>query len=204
MVNNQDTNWCSQGCQAIVDTGTSLLTVPGQFFQGLMQNIGAQQNNNGAVGKSCYVQGQKKPEGKWQSLISARYLGYSCCGHENISQMYPIPDDGKTDSLNTHFIYLGNGNCEVGWEEGENVQLSGRTHTVASSSFSFCQSKLNQTRCQWRFNSHPSASIEKSWLFLKKAKVRNRVFPSNVSWYWIKPVCFYRKVKRWEGEQNAV
>lgn len=41
-----------------MDTGTSLLTVPGQFFEDLMQNIGAQQNNNGAVGKSCYVQGQ--------------------------------------------------------------------------------------------------------------------------------------------------
>ncbi|KAL7985297.1 hypothetical protein Chor_003867 [Crotalus horridus] len=53
MVNNQVTNWCSQGCQAIVDTGTSLLTVPGQFFQELMQNIGAQENNNGAFVVSC-------------------------------------------------------------------------------------------------------------------------------------------------------
>ncbi|XP_015684780.1 gastricsin-like, partial [Protobothrops mucrosquamatus] len=53
LVNNQGTNWCSQGCQGIVDTGTSLLTVPGQFFQELMQNIGAQQNNNGAYVVSC-------------------------------------------------------------------------------------------------------------------------------------------------------
>lgn len=57
IVDNQVTNWCSQGCQAVVDTGTSLLTVPGQFFESLMQHIGAQKNSYGQVGESCYMQG---------------------------------------------------------------------------------------------------------------------------------------------------
>uniref|UniRef100_A0A8C9VJI3 Progastricsin n=1 Tax=Scleropages formosus TaxID=113540 RepID=A0A8C9VJI3_SCLFO len=42
-INNQETGWCSQGCQAIVDTGTSFLTCPQQYMGYLMQAIGAQQ-----------------------------------------------------------------------------------------------------------------------------------------------------------------
>ncbi|XP_031420519.1 gastricsin-like [Clupea harengus] len=52
-VNNQATGWCSQGCQAIVDTGTSMLTAPRQFISQLMQGIGAQQGQNGQAMVDC-------------------------------------------------------------------------------------------------------------------------------------------------------
>lgn len=50
-IGNQATGWCSQGCQAIVDTGTSLLTVPQQYMGNLLNAIGAQQDSYGQVGE---------------------------------------------------------------------------------------------------------------------------------------------------------
>ncbi|XP_040894732.1 gastricsin-like [Toxotes jaculatrix] len=52
-VNGQETGWCSQGCQAIVDTGTSMLTAPSQLMGSIMQSIGAQQNQYGAYVVDC-------------------------------------------------------------------------------------------------------------------------------------------------------
>ncbi|KAL2093786.1 hypothetical protein ACEWY4_011098 [Coilia grayii] len=52
-VNNQATGWCSGGCQAIVDTGTSMLTAPRQYLGSLMQAIGAQQNQYGQMTVDC-------------------------------------------------------------------------------------------------------------------------------------------------------
>ncbi|KAJ8388616.1 hypothetical protein AAFF_G00131810 [Aldrovandia affinis] len=52
-VNNQETGWCSQGCQAIVDTGTSMLTCPKQYLASLMQSIGAQQSQYGEYMVNC-------------------------------------------------------------------------------------------------------------------------------------------------------
>ncbi|KAM4796922.1 gastricsin-like [Rhinophrynus dorsalis] len=52
-INGQASGWCSQGCQGIVDTGTSLLTAPQQVFSSLMQSIGAQEDQNGQYEVNC-------------------------------------------------------------------------------------------------------------------------------------------------------
>ncbi|XP_045892742.1 gastricsin-like [Micropterus dolomieu] len=52
-INGQETGWCSQGCQSIVDTGTSMLTAPQQLMGSIMQAIGAQQNQNGMYMVDC-------------------------------------------------------------------------------------------------------------------------------------------------------
>uniref|UniRef100_A0A8D2I1U1 Gastricsin n=1 Tax=Urocitellus parryii TaxID=9999 RepID=A0A8D2I1U1_UROPR len=45
--------WCSQGCQAIVDTGTSLLVVPKKHLSSLLQTIGAQEDEYGQFFVNC-------------------------------------------------------------------------------------------------------------------------------------------------------
>ncbi|XP_029378590.1 gastricsin [Echeneis naucrates] len=52
-INSQETGWCSQGCRAIVDTGTSMLTVPHQFLGDIMQAIGAQEKQYGGFSVDC-------------------------------------------------------------------------------------------------------------------------------------------------------
>ncbi|XP_060087413.1 pepsin B-like [Heteronotia binoei] len=44
-IGSQATGWCSQGCQAIVDTGTCQLTVPGQYIGSFLQAVGAEEYN---------------------------------------------------------------------------------------------------------------------------------------------------------------
>ncbi|KAM7082276.1 pepsin B-like [Ciconia maguari] len=41
------TGWCSQGCQATVDTGTFLLTVPENYIDSFLQAVGAQATSYG-------------------------------------------------------------------------------------------------------------------------------------------------------------
>ncbi|XP_073522905.1 gastricsin-like [Phyllobates terribilis] len=52
-INGQATGWCSDGCQAIVDTGTSPLTIPQQYMGTLLQNLGAEQGQNGQFLVDC-------------------------------------------------------------------------------------------------------------------------------------------------------
>ncbi|KAF0041214.1 hypothetical protein F2P81_007112 [Scophthalmus maximus] len=52
-INGQATNWCSRGCQSIVDTGTSMLTAPSQLLPYIMQAIGAQRNQYGMYVVDC-------------------------------------------------------------------------------------------------------------------------------------------------------
>ncbi|XP_010615901.1 gastricsin [Fukomys damarensis] len=52
-VGNQAYGWCSQGCQGIVDTGTSLLTMPQEYLTPLMQALGAQQSQFGEYVVDC-------------------------------------------------------------------------------------------------------------------------------------------------------
>ncbi|XP_010755393.1 gastricsin [Larimichthys crocea] len=52
-INGRETGWCSQGCQSIVDTGTSMLTAPSNYLGYLMQAIGAQQSQYGMYMVDC-------------------------------------------------------------------------------------------------------------------------------------------------------
>ncbi|XP_069481352.1 gastricsin-like [Ambystoma mexicanum] len=88
-VNGQATGWCSQGCQGIVDTGTSLLTAPGQYYAALMQDIGATQDSNGQYVVSC------------SSLQSLPTLSFTIAGNS-----LPLPPSA--------YILQSNGECSVG------------------------------------------------------------------------------------------
>uniref|UniRef100_A0A8C5LMF1 Peptidase A1 domain-containing protein n=1 Tax=Leptobrachium leishanense TaxID=445787 RepID=A0A8C5LMF1_9ANUR len=91
-VNGQATQWCSQGCQGIVDTGTPLLTIPQQYLGTLLQYIGAQQAQNGNYIVNC---------NNVQSLPS---ISFTISGVQ-----FSIPPSG--------YILQINGYCVVGFEE---------------------------------------------------------------------------------------
>ena len=51
VIGNQATGWFSQGCQAIMDTGTFLLAVPQQYMGSFLQVTRSQQAQNSDVSK---------------------------------------------------------------------------------------------------------------------------------------------------------
>uniref|UniRef100_A0A8C3VX62 Gastricsin n=1 Tax=Catagonus wagneri TaxID=51154 RepID=A0A8C3VX62_9CETA len=53
LIGDEASGWCSEGCQAIVDTGTSLLTVPQDYLSALLQATGAQENDYGEFLVDC-------------------------------------------------------------------------------------------------------------------------------------------------------
>ncbi|KAM8795711.1 gastricsin [Eudromia elegans] len=52
-ISGETSGWCSEGCQGIVDTGTSLLTAPQQIFSELMEYIGAEADDEDQYVVSC-------------------------------------------------------------------------------------------------------------------------------------------------------
>lgn len=60
-IGSSATGWCSQGCHGIVDTGTFLLTIPGQFLSAFLQALGAEESDYGV--------------GVWDALHTQRAMG---------------------------------------------------------------------------------------------------------------------------------
>ncbi|KAJ1137923.1 hypothetical protein NDU88_004317 [Pleurodeles waltl] len=90
-IGGQESGWCSQGCQAIVDTGTPLLTVPKQYIGSLVQYLGGQQTQNGQYVVNCNTV---------QNLPS---LTFTISG-----ATFPIPPSA--------YILQINGDCVIGVE----------------------------------------------------------------------------------------
>ncbi|XP_053820025.1 gastricsin [Vidua chalybeata] len=55
-IGNSVTSWCSQGCQAIVDTGTFLLTVPQEYLESILEALGAQETSYGYAVDCAHTQ----------------------------------------------------------------------------------------------------------------------------------------------------
>ncbi|XP_040278134.1 gastricsin-like [Bufo bufo] len=91
-INGQATGWCSQGCQAIVDTGTSQLTVPQQYMGSLLQYLGAQQGGNGQFLVNC------------NNVQNLPPITFTINGNQ-----FPIPP--------SEYIIQNNGYCTVDVEE---------------------------------------------------------------------------------------
>uniref|UniRef100_A0A8C8ZEZ2 Pepsin B n=1 Tax=Prolemur simus TaxID=1328070 RepID=A0A8C8ZEZ2_PROSS len=91
LIGDQDTGLCSQGCQAVVDTGTFLLAVPLQYMDSFLQATGAQQAENGDFVVNCnYV----------QSLPTVTFIISGA--------RFPLPPSA--------YVFSNNGYCKLGIE----------------------------------------------------------------------------------------
>ncbi|XP_070252617.1 pepsin B [Myotis yumanensis] len=90
-IGDQATGWCSQGCQAIVDTGTFLLAVPQQYMGSFLQATGAQQAQNGDFVVAC------------NSVESLPTITFIISGSQ-----FPLPPSA--------YVLNNNGYCRLGIE----------------------------------------------------------------------------------------
>ncbi|XP_006882065.1 PREDICTED: gastricsin [Elephantulus edwardii] len=91
LIGGQASGLCSEGCQAIVDTGTSLLTVPQSYLSTLLQAVGAEETEYGEYVVSC------------DSVQSLPTLTFIINGVQ-----FPLPPSA--------YILSSNGYCTVGFE----------------------------------------------------------------------------------------
>ncbi|KAG7259603.1 hypothetical protein CRUP_015969 [Coryphaenoides rupestris] len=89
-INGRSTGICSQGCQSIVDTGTSMLTAPQQYMGYIMQAIGAQRSQYGEYMVDCnqvnnlptlsfVISGEALPLPPSAYITQQYYNGYQVC-----------------------------------------------------------------------------------------------------------------------------
>ncbi|ELK30793.1 PREDICTED: gastricsin [Myotis davidii] len=90
-IGDQATGWCSQGCQAIVDTGTFLLAVPQQYMGSFLQATGAEQAQNGDFVVAC------------NSVESLPTITFTISGSQ-----FPLPPSA--------YVLNNNGYCRLGIE----------------------------------------------------------------------------------------
>ncbi|XP_027602746.2 pepsin B-like isoform X1 [Pipra filicauda] len=76
------TSWCSQGCHGIVDTGTFLLTIPGQFMPALLQALGAEESDYGVGGQEAPGDAEGQGHTREQNISPGTAL--QCCETEII------------------------------------------------------------------------------------------------------------------------